>query len=47
VGGVLVGEITFSGLIGVFIGLGILGAIPFWYTRRYLKIRDLKPTEKL
>lgn len=43
--GVILGEITFTELVGGIVGIGILGIIPFWYTRRYLRIRNKKPTD--
>ncbi|MCG1004099.1 MULTISPECIES: hypothetical protein [Halobacterium] len=45
--GVIIGGLTATEFVGALFGFGVLGAVPFWYTRRYLRIRNLKATEEL
>ena len=47
IGGTILGQMSIGEFVGVLIGLGIIGAIPIWYTQRYLRIWKLKPTQEL
>ncbi|WP_435066259.1 hypothetical protein [Halobaculum sp. EA56] len=44
--GLISGSLTLGEFVGGLVGIGIIGGIPFWYTRRYLRIRNQKPTEE-
>jgi ribosomal protein L40E len=43
--GLITGELTFGDFFGGIIAIGILGAIPFWHSYRYIQRRSMKPTD--
>jgi uncharacterized membrane protein len=44
VAGVAMGELTVSEALGGMFAAGLLGAVPFWYVRRYRRQKRKRPT---
>jgi len=42
--GVIAGEIAPGEFVGTLVAIGFLGALPFWYVRRYRRRKRIGPT---